>query len=149
MYIISACLAGVNCKYNGGNNLYKEIEQLVREGKAILVCPEQLGGLSTPRLPSEIITDNKGNKRVINKKGEDITENFMKGGLETLRIAKLVNAEAAIFKARSPSCGCGQVYDGTFSGKVKEGNGITTDMLLEHGIKVYTEEEFINMIKGR
>lgn len=149
MYIISACLVGINCKYNGGNNLYKELVKLVKEGKAIPVCPEQLGGLSTPRHASEIVIDKKGEKRVINRKGEDVTDKFLKGGYETLKIAETVRAEGAILKARSPSCGYGHVYDGTFSGRLKEGNGITTDILINNGIKVYTEEEYIKLNKKK
>ena len=141
MYIISACLAGVNCKYNGENNKNNKILKLVQEGKAILVCPEQLGGLSTPRLPSEIVVKD-GKKKVLANDGTDVTENFLKGADETLKIAKMVGISKAILKARSPSCGYGEIYDGTFSGTTKRGNGITAELLKENGIKLYTEEEF-------
>lgn len=147
MYLISACLAGVNCKYNGGNNLNPKIVQLLKEKKAILICPEQLGGLSTPRLPSEIITDKEGNKRVINIEGKDLTKEFLKGAEETLKIAKLAGVEAAILKARSPSCGKGKIYDGQFRGKLIEGNGITAELLEKNGIKIYTEEDDIEHLK--
>jgi uncharacterized protein YbbK (DUF523 family) len=142
MYLVSACLAGVNCKYDGGNNEREEIKKLVREGKAVLVCPEQLGGLPTPRLPSEIRGD-----RVYNIKGEEVTENFYKGAYESLKIAELYGIKEAILKARSPSCGSGQIYDGTFSGRLIEGDGITARILKQAGIKVMTEEEFSEMIK--
>jgi uncharacterized protein YbbK (DUF523 family) len=146
MYIVSACLAGINCKYNGGNNLNNEILKLVKEGKAILVCPEQLGGLPTPRLPSEIIFSEKDNLKVIDIEGKDVTEKFIKGANETLKIAKDVKAKAAILKSRSPSCGYGYIYDGTFSGKLKKGNGVTADLLKKHGIKVYTEENLDELL---
>lgn len=140
MYLVSACLAGVNCKYNGKNNFNERITQLVKEGKAILVCPEQLGGLTTPRAPSEIIYDSNGIIRVINNKGEDVTDNFLKGAEETLKIAKLYHIEKAILKSRSPSCGYGCIYDGSFIGKIVEGNGLTAELLLRNGIKIYTDE---------
>ncbi|AEM79045.1 Uncharacterized conserved protein YbbK, DUF523 family [Thermoanaerobacter thermohydrosulfuricus] len=143
MYLVSACLAGVNCKYDGGNNEKEEIKRLVEEGKAILVCPEQLGGLPTPRLPSEI----KGDK-VFNIEGEEVTENFYRGAYETLKIAKMYKINEAIFKAKSPSCGCGEIYDGTFSGNLIDGNGITTRILKENGISVMTEHDFYKKIKN-
>lgn len=144
MIIISACLAGVNCKYNGGNNLSKDIIEIMKEGKGVLVCPEQLGGLTTPRVPCEIV-DNIDVK-VINKFNEDKTLEFIKGAEETLRIAKTVNAKIAILKSKSPSCGCGLIYDGTFSGNITEGNGITTEYLIKNGIKVYNENNIPNDI---
>ncbi|RKD32540.1 DUF523 domain-containing protein [Thermohalobacter berrensis] len=148
MYIVSSCLAGVNCRYDGKANLDKKVYELVKEGKAILVCPEQLGGLTTPRLPSEIIENKEGELKVINKEGRDVTSNFIRGAKETLKIAKAVDAKTAILKARSPSCGCGFIYDGTFSGKLKKGNGITADLLIKNGIKVFTEENF-NMVNKK
>lgn len=140
MYIISACLAGVSCRYDGKDNLIEDIAKLVKSGRAILVCPEQLGGLPTPREPSEIVKGKEGENKVLNKIGEDLTEYFEKGAWETLNIAKMVNSHIAILKSRSPSCGFGQIYDGSFSGKKKNGNGLTADLLSRNGIKVYTEE---------
>lgn len=139
MYLISACLAGINCRYDGKDNFIKEVQRLVKEGKAMLVCPEQLGGMTTPREPAEIVKDKEGNIRVVNEKGEDVTTEFLKGAEETLKIAEMVGAKAAILKARSPSCGFGQIYDGSFSGKIKEGNGLTADLLNKKGIKIYSE----------
>ena len=118
MYLVSACLCGVNCKYNGGNNENEVITNLLREGKAILVCPEQLGGLPTPRLPSEIVQSN-GETRVISSSGEDVTQEFLKGARETLEIAKKMGIKKAILKARSPSCGCAEIYDGTITRRYK------------------------------
>ncbi|HHW30232.1 MAG TPA: DUF523 domain-containing protein [Clostridiaceae bacterium] len=143
--LVSACLAGVNCKYNGGNNLRKDIQGIVSQGKAILVCPEQLGGCPTPRPPAEIqggtgadVLD--GKCKVINRNGEDVTYYFINGAEETLKIAKMAGIKRAILKSRSPSCGYGQIYDGSFSGKVKEGNGVTAELLLRNGIMLENEK---------
>jgi len=140
MYLVSACLAGINCKYNGKSNCNEKIIQLVKDRKAILVCPEQLGGLTTPREACEIIQDNKDKIGVINKSGKDVTANFTKGAEETLNIAMLYSVKKAILKAGSPSCGCGWIYDGSFTGNKIKGNGLTVQLLLKHGIKIYTEE---------
>lgn len=142
MYIVSACLAGIKCKYNGKDNKNEAIAKLVEEGKAIPVCPEVLGGLPTPRVPCEIIKDDKGNIKVMDKEGVDRTAEFLEGANKTLAIGKVVGAEVAILKANSPSCGCGFIYDGTFSGKLIEGNGVTTDLLAKNGIKVYDEKNY-------
>ncbi|MCQ2911721.1 MAG: DUF523 domain-containing protein [Clostridia bacterium] len=140
MYIVSACLAGVDCKYSGGNNFNEKIEKLVKEGKAVLVCPEQLGGLKTPRDPSE----QQGDK-VVTDKGIDVTNEYNKGAIETLKIAKMCGADTAILKSRSPSCGCGEIYDGTFSGTKIAGDGVTTKLLLENGIKVISSDDLDNI----
>lgn len=140
MYIVSACLAGVNCKYSGGNNLDDRIVNLIKQGKAILVCPEQLGGLTTPRQPSEIKIDKDGQMRVINDKGEDVTDGFVKGAKETLNIAKLYNSKIAILKSGSPSCGYGWIYDGSFTKTKIKGEGLTADILSQNGVKVYNED---------
>lgn len=136
MDIVSACLCGINCKYNGGNNFNPRVYRLLIEGKAIPVCPEVFGGLPTPRTPSEIRGD-----RVFMKSGEDVTEHFLEGAMKTLKVAQAVGAKRAILKQRSPSCGCGKIYDGSFEGKLIAGDGITTRLLKEHGIEVVTEED--------
>lgn len=133
MILVSACLCGINCKYNGKNNYNKKIFNLVKEGKAIPICPEQLGGLSTPRVPSEI-----KNGRVINKEGIDVTDNFKKGALEVLELCKKLNINKVILKSKSPSCGKGLIYSGDFDGKLVEGNGILTELLLKNDIEVIT-----------
>ncbi len=117
------------------------IVELVKQGKAIAVCPEQLGGLPTPRRSCEIVIDQNGNKKVLSQDGEDFTKEFVEGAQKTLAIAKIIGCKKAILQSRSPSCGCGLIYDGTFSGKGIQGNGLTAELLLDHGIKVYTEEE--------
>lgn len=136
MIIMSACLCGVNCKYSGGNNLNEKCLELFKKGEAILVCPEQLGGLMTPRIPAEIRED-----KVITKEGEDVTAQFLKGAEETLRIAKMVNAKKAILKEGSPSCGCNYIYDGNFNGTKIKGKGITASLLEKNGIKVISDCE--------
>ncbi|KGK87679.1 DUF523 domain-containing protein [Clostridium sp. HMP27] len=141
MYLVSSCLAGVNCRYDGDNNENKDILNLVKEGKAIAVCPEQLAGLSTPRVPCEIIVGKNGNKKIVNKDGEDLTKEFMTGAEKTLAVAKAIGIKKAILKSKSPSCGCGSIYDGTFSGKLIKGNGFTTELLIKSGFEVYTEND--------
>lgn len=146
MILVSACLCGVNCKYDGGNNYNEKVYKLLCEGKAIPVCPEQLGGQNTPRGAHEIINgtgadvlDNKA--RVKGPDGDDATAEFLKGAAETLKIAKAMGITEAVLKARSPSCGCGRIYDGTFTGAKKDGNGVTAELLIRSGISVKTEED--------
>jgi len=145
--LVSACLLGTNCKYNGGNNFTPKLLELKKENNIIPVCPEELGGLLTPREPCEIQNGAgkevlKGKSRVMNKIGEDVTAGFIKGAKETLALAKQNSCSLAVLKERSPSCGCGIIYDGTFSGRLKEGNGVTAQLLLDNGIVVMTEKDF-------
>ncbi len=136
MILVSACLAGIKCRYDGKDNANNKVMELVKNGIAIPVCPEQLGGLQTPRIPAEITED-----KVLNKKGENVTSQFKKGARETLRIAKLVNCHKAILKQRSPSCGYGKIYDGSHTGKIIEGIGLTAQLLSQKGIIILTEED--------
>ena len=140
MILVSGCLAGINCKYNGGNNYNEKVFKLVKDGEALPVCAEQLGGLTTPRAPAEIKYID-GKRYVFNVEGNDVTEQFEKGAKEILDLAKKLNITKAILKSRSPSCGKGNVYDGTFSGKLIDGNGILAELLMENGIEVITEKE--------
>ncbi|MCL5011477.1 MAG: DUF523 domain-containing protein [Candidatus Marsarchaeota archaeon] len=135
MKIVSACLAGVSCRWDGKYKTNELIVKLISEGKAIPVCPEQLGGLTTPRMPAE----QRGNK-VFTKDGREVTKNFVKGAEEGFKIAKLCNCKEAILKAKSPSCGCGKIYDGTFTGNIISGDGVFTKLLKQNGIKVTTED---------
>ena len=135
MILISACLVGINCKYNGGNNFKEKALELVKKGEAIPICPEQLGGLPTPRVAAEIKIIN-GKRKVINNKGEDVTENFERGAKEVLELAKSLNIKKAVLKSRSPSCGKGKIYDGNFNGQVIDGNGILAQMLIDNGIEI-------------
>lgn len=134
--VVSACLLGHNCKYNGGNNYCEKLEKLKEKYNFIDICPEVLGGLPTPRVPSEVM----GNK-VINKEGQDVTENYNRGAYLALEKALINNCFLAILKAKSPSCGCGKIYDGSFSNTLIDGDGITTRIFKEKNIKVITEEE--------
>jgi uncharacterized protein YbbK (DUF523 family) len=136
MIIVSACLADVHCRYDGGGKPCEAVIRLVAEGKAIPVCPEQLGGLPTPRLPAEIVKN-----KVIRKDGVEVTAEFERGAREALLLARLVGAKTAILKARSPSCGCGKIYDGTFSGKPVDGNGVFAELCKQNGMEVKTEED--------
>ncbi len=132
-YIVSACLAGIKCRYDGSSKKDDYVCALVRDKKAICVCPEVLGGLTTPREPSEIV-DNK----VITKSGKDVTDNYIKGSMEVLKIAKKHNIKKAILKDKSPACGmC--TYDGTFSGKLIPSPGITSKLLIENDIEVISK----------
>lgn len=140
MILVSACLAGINCKYNGGNNYNEAVLNLVKEGKAIPICPEQLGGLTTPRNPSEIKIIN-GARRVINNQNVDVTENFEKGANEVLKLVKEMNVEKAILQPRSPSCGVGKIYSGDFDGNLVNGNGILADILIKNGVQVINCDE--------
>lgn len=146
MILVSGCLCGINCKYDGGNNKNEEILRLFKEKKLIPVCPEQLGGQETPRDGHEIIEGTgkdvlEGKARVKGPKNDDVTEKFIKGAYETLNIAKALNIKCAILKGRSPSCGVGMIYNGKFNGEKREGNGVTAELLIQNGIKVYTEED--------
>ncbi len=154
MILVSACLAGINCKYNGGNNYAGRFEKMVAGGEAIPVCPEQLGGCPTPRPPVEIPGGEGadvlgGSCAAVRKNGEDVSAEFIKGAEETLKIARMTGATRAVLKARSPSCGCGTIYDGTFSGKLKKGNGVTAELLVRNGIAVDTEEEWEASCSGK
>ncbi|WP_448921337.1 DUF523 domain-containing protein [Eubacterium sp.] len=134
--LVSACLLGENCKYSGGNNKNDEVIALADSFKLIPVCPECFGGLTIPRLPSEI----KGG-RVYAKDGEDVTDAFVSGAEQTLYIAKETNAPCAVLKENSPSCGFGKIYDGTFSGNKINGNGITAQLLFDNEIQIFGESQ--------
>lgn len=140
MILISACLVGINCKYNGKNNYNEKALELVKSGQAIPICPEQLGGLTTPRNPSEIKTIN--NKRyVINNKNEDVIDEFVRGANEVLKLAKELDVEKVILQSRSPSCGVGKIYSGNFDRKLVDGNGILAQMLIDNDIEVVDIEK--------
>ena len=134
--LVSACLLGVCCRYDGRGNPSAQVLDLLNRDdlELIPVCPEQLGGLPTPRLPSERVED-----RIINRAGEDVTDQFQRGAAEALRLARSYGCDVAILKERSPSCGCGRIYDGSFTGTLTEGNGVTTELLLSAGIQVVGE----------
>ena len=140
MIIVSACLVGINCKYNGDNNDNDKVKEYLKDKEYIIICPEQLGGLTTPRNPSEIININ-GERKVFTCDNIDVTKNFINGAKESLKIAKIYNCKKALLKEGSPSCGCNFIYDGTFSGKKIPGQGITTTLFKENNIEVFSEKE--------
>lgn len=129
--IVSACLLGENCKYNGGNNRCQKVIDFMKDHEVIPVCPEQMGGLSTPRLPAEIC-----NGKVVNTKGISVDAEFRKGAETALKIALEEGATQAILQPRSPSCGCKQVYDGSFSRTLIPGKGVFAQLLADHGLEL-------------
>lgn len=137
MIIVSACLLGIDCRYDGTNAKNEAVMEYLVGKSFIPVCPEQLGGLCTPRDPVEI----EGYK-VLSEEGEDVTPNFHKGAEEVLKISKLAGAQVAILKDGSPSCGSERIYDGTFTGKKIPGKGIAAKTLESHGIAVFNENNF-------
>lgn len=146
MILVSACLLGINCKYNGKNNKCPAVLRLSGEVAPVPVCPEQLGGLPTPRKCAEIFGMGgkevlEGKAKVINEEGVDVSSHFIKGAEEIVKIADILNIKKALLKARSPSCGAGQIYDGSFTGRLKEGDGVTAALLREKGFRIFTEED--------
>lgn len=131
MILVSACLAGFPCRYDGKAKHCPQVMELVRAGKAIPVCPEQLGGLGTPRPPCEISGD-----RVVDASGGDWTDNYRRGAEAVFALARAYGATQAVLQKRSPSCGSGWIYDGTFSKMLVPGEGITARLLRENGIQV-------------
>lgn len=138
-FLVSACLAGIRCRYDGTSFPVPEIIKLVESGKAIPFCPEELGGLSTPRDACELQNIN-GLIKVTGRSGEDYTGEFIRGAELSLKLANDNGIKKSILKARSPSCGYREIYDGTFSGRRIRGNGITAGLLSENGIEVFSEE---------
>ena len=140
--LVSACLLGENCKYSGGNNFNPKVVALKEYFDLVPICPECFGGLPIPRVPSEIMGD-----RVLSKDGEDLTDNFLSGAEQTLYIAKECNAPAAMLKEKSPSCGFGKIYDGTFSGTVIDGDGVTAALLHANDIAIFGESQTEKLIQ--
>ena len=138
--LVSECLMGERCRYDGASKPVENVIGLKEKYNLIPVCPEVMGGLKTPRSSAEICKNS-----VINEDGDDVTNEFLKGANETLSIAKQHNCKFAILKENSPSCGCGQIYDGTFSRKFTKGNGITAQLLLDNNIEVYNENNFMEI----
>lgn len=136
---VSACLVGKNTKYDGTNNYNKAVMEYLKDKEYILICPEVTGGLPTPRVPSERVND-----KVINKENVDVTHNFVIGASKTLEELKEQNIELVIVKSKSPSCGYKQIYDGTFTGTIIEGNGVFTELAVKNGLKILTEKDIEN-----
>lgn len=151
MIIVSSCLAGKECRYNATSSTESIIVQLVQQQKAIMVCPELLGGFSTPREPAEIVGGTgidviHGKARVITQSGMDVTELYIKGAERALALADKLQATCIVLKENSPSCGSSYIYNGTFSSKKINGEGVTTALLKHKGYQVISENELIQIL---
>ena len=150
MIAVSECLRGTPCRYDGMAKPNKGAQELVKAG-AVCICPEVLGGLDTPRSPAEIQGGDGfdvlcGKAKVVNKAGEDVTAQYVKGAEIVLELCKKYGVTEAVLKEKSPSCGCGRIYDGTFTGTLTDGDGVTAALLKENGIKVYGESELEKLL---
>ncbi|WP_186577213.1 DUF523 domain-containing protein [Aquibacillus kalidii] len=146
MILVSSCLAGLEVRYNGTHSLNNKVSRLVEENKAVTVCPELLGGFSTPREPAEIIGGDgedvlEGRAKVVEKSGEDVTDLYIKGAYATLDKAVKMNATTVVLKENSPSCGSSTIYNGEFKGKKVVGNGVTSALLKRNGFQVISEKQ--------
>lgn len=144
--LISSCLLGLNCRYDGQSKTYSQIDKIIEKYELIPFCPECYGGLPTPRDPAEIQKfDNT--LKVITNKGNDVTKEYISGANSALKLCEKLGIKVAVLKAKSPSCGRDKIYDGTFSSNLKNGNGVTSDILLKNGIIVYNETEIDKLIE--
>ena len=137
---VSACLLGENCKYNGGNNYSSSLVKILENYQVIPICPEVLGGLPTPREPAEIV-----NGLVLTKDGRSVDEEFRRGAEKALDLVEKFGADLVVLQSRSPSCGVGKIYDGTFSGNLVDEDGIFVKRLKEEGIRALDVEEFLKI----
>ena len=142
-YVVSGCLAGLSCRYDGGSKPCEAVRRLVEDGLAVTACPESLSGLPVPRPPCE-----QRDGRVIMRTGEDVTEAFERGAERAMHIVRKHGCTAAILKARSPSCGFGRIYDGSFTGATCEGEGLWARRLREAGLALYSEEALPSELVG-
>lgn len=140
--MISACLLGASCRYDGAAKPQEWVSKLAQKHSLVPVCPEQLGGLPTPRDPSE-----RQGGRVMSKAGADVTEQYRRGAEEALRLYRLLGCSAAVLKERSPSCGKGQIYDGSFTGTLVSGDGVTAELFAAQGIPVYGETQIYALLE--
>lgn len=138
--LISACLLGIGCRYDGKHKENDEVLKLRAKYNLIPVCPEVLGGLPTPRVPSERVGD-----KVMMRDGTDVTDNYQRGAMEALRLCRIFNIKTAVLKERSPSCGKGEIYDGSFTSTLTERDGVTAEALIKEGVRVLGESE-INIL---
>jgi uncharacterized protein YbbK (DUF523 family) len=144
--VISACLVGVKCRYNGQDSENENVVEKFGNQEYVLICPEQMGGLPTPRPAVEIVEGDgedvlDGRARVVTADGEDKTDAMLQGAHHALAVAKQHGATCAVLKSKSPSCGCGRIYDGTFSGNMKAGDGVTAALFRRHGIDILVEDD--------
>jgi len=149
---VSTCLVGVHTQWDGETNQVDDLVEWVRSGQAVFLCPEQLGGLTTPREPAEIEPGKTakdvlaGNARVVTNTGKDVTEQFVRGAQEVLAFCQALEIETAILAANSPSCGSEQTYDGTHSGTLRPGRGVAAELLAQNGIQVYNQANYQDVI---
>lgn len=146
MILVSACLLGLNTRYDGGNNAKELLLQYEHLGKFIPICPEVIGGLPTPRQPAEIVNGDGATvlaeqAKVVDSSGKDVTKEFLAGAKDTAKLLSTNSIKAAILKERSPSCGVHQIYDGLFSKNKKAGQGVTAALLRQLNLPIYSEEE--------
>ncbi|MED1738516.1 DUF523 domain-containing protein [Bacillus swezeyi] len=146
MILVSSCLAGVECRYNGTHSYVEKINRLVEENKAMIVCPELLGGFQTPREPAEISGGTgedvlNGDAVIMTTSGENVTDLYLKGAYKTLELARQIQADTVVLKENSPSCGSSRIYDGSFSSRKIAGNGITAALLKREGFRVVSEHQ--------
>lgn len=151
-YLMSACLAGENVRYDGRHCLQEQLKKLVENGDAIMVCPETMGGLATPRLPAEIVGGSaedvlNGKAEVLDSKANNLTQTFINGAYKVLKIAQSNQITHVILKENSPSCGSHFIYDGTFKAQKIRGMGITATLLKQHGFIVLSEDDFLETLK--
>lgn len=145
--LVSACLLGARCRYDGASKPLPGLARLLDAINPVPVCPEQLGGLPTPRTPAERCGD-----RVVTRDGTDVTAQYERGAQEALRLAQLTGCTLALLKEKSPSCGCGHIYDGTHTGTLTGGNGVAVELLLQNGVRVFGEsqlEELLDSLAAR
>lgn len=145
---ISACLGGILCRYDGQKKSVPELEELVAQGDAIMICPEVIGGLPIPRDPAEIVGGDgfdvwNHQAKVIAKSGDDVTKAYKSGAIKAYRKLRERDVELVILKSKSPSCGANEIYDGSFTGNLKEGAGVATAYLLQHGMTVLSDEDWL------
>lgn len=151
MILVSSCLAGLDVRYNGTNCLNDKIRKLVEENKAMTICPELLGGFSTPREPAEIIGGTgedvlDGTAKVVDQSGKDVTQLYLKGAYSTLEKAIELHATLIVLKENSPSCGSSTIYNGEFTGKKMMGMGVTSALLKRNGLKVISEDQLAEIL---
>ena len=142
--LVSACLLGTPCRYDGKSKPHPLIKELIEKHQVIPVCGEVMGGLPTPRIPSERI----GSDKVMNQEGVDVTENYRRGAEEVLRLGRLFGCNVAILKEKSPSCGSGKIYDGTFTRTLTDGYGVTAELLKENGFRILGESDLEEFLKN-
>lgn len=140
--LVSACLLGCRCRYDGASKVQPLAAALAQRHELVPVCPEQMGGLATPRPPAERRGD-----RVMTAAGIDVTAQYRRGAEEALALCRMLGCEAAVLKERSPSCGCGQIYDGTFTGTLTSGDGVTAQLLAQQRIPIYGESQILELLK--